>query len=83
MKFDKNWLRNKLEQFKSDPQFIFESALLEFTEKLASNQIDCPPEFEKLIDKHFWELCDWKGKEQQKLIIKYIFLLYMLFQFLR
>ena len=35
-----------------------EKILQEFAEKLLENQEDLPPEFQKVIDDHFWELVE-------------------------
>ena len=50
------WFQEKMDGFKDDKGFAFESALLAFEEELAKRQIQMPPEFAKLIEKHFWEL---------------------------
>jgi len=52
----RDWLRDKLDEMKDDPEFAFESALLAFEEELAKNQVEMPPGFSELIEKHFWEL---------------------------
>lgn len=52
----RDWLKNKLEEMEDDPEFAFESALLAFEEELAKRQIQMPPEFAELVEKHFWEL---------------------------
>ena len=52
----KAFVTRKLKEFENDPQFAFECALLAFEEELAKRQIDMPPEFAEIVEKHFWEL---------------------------
>ena len=50
------WFQEKSEGLKGDPGFAFECALLAFEEELAKQQIQMPPKFAELVEKHFWEL---------------------------
>lgn len=52
----KSWFEKKLEEFKGDPEFALESALLAFEEELVKNQVKIPEGFLELIERHFWEL---------------------------
>ena len=41
---------------KEHREFVLKSALVAFEEELGRHQIQMPPEFVKLVDKHFWDL---------------------------